>query len=435
MGHRNCAIGAETGHAVADVWEEARKALDVVSWSRTAAPVHYQWTKYERELHPETLAVLRDTVYEQAGWFVGGPFKTLDREALWREGFVRQLPDGGWVYEGPDASVFLSDRFAEFHCFEIATDTARADEIGLRFQPTARRDLPEIAGTFWLDRLSGELRTLEFQFVHLPHDVREDGVGGHIEFQRLPSGLWVVARWWIRMPLEVRFSHVILFKEEGAAITAVRGADQRPVTLGAPGVVMGVTYDSLGPAPRPLSGAEVVLEGTPYRTLTDGQGFFAFRGIPTGTYHLTLDHPDLETAPPLSWSRSITVFPEDTVRLSLGIPSSETLWEATCPGYPPADDHIAITGVVRFDGLRKPAAGATVAVQRPHRRPLSEGDGPVRALSTVLADQRGHYAICGVAPHVAITLRAAVRDAESDIVTVADVASRFVRLDLVVRRQ
>jgi hypothetical protein len=224
-GEQRCDTRGEAGQAVVDVWEEARKALEVVVWSSDAAPLQYRWTRYVRDLHPQTLEVLDETVYEESGRFADSPFKTLAPEALWTEGFVRRRADGGWVYEGPDAAVLLSDQFAAFHCFAVVTDSIDDDVIGLQFRPVGGHRVPEISGTFWLDKMSGELRFLQFRFVQLPDRVSDERVGGRVEFQRLPSGPWIVSRWWVRMPLEARFGVVVLFREEGAVVREVRDAD------------------------------------------------------------------------------------------------------------------------------------------------------------------------------------------------------------------
>ena len=53
--------------------------------------------------------------------------------------------------------------------------------------------------------------------------------------------------------------------------------------------IAGYLMDASG---QPLDGREVALQGTSYKTRSDGSGFFAFSGLPPGSYQLSVtDHP------------------------------------------------------------------------------------------------------------------------------------------------
>lgn len=431
-GDQRCDPRREAGEAVVDVWEEARKALELVSWSPEAIPLDYRWIRYVRSLHPQTLEVVDDTAYERSGRFADSPFKTLTPEALWTEGFVRRLPDGGWVYEGPDAAVFLSDQFAEFHCFAVVADSLDGDLIGLRFRPAPGRRVPEIAGTFWLDKSSGELRTLEFRFVQLPNRVRDERVGGRLEFRRLPNGPWIVWRWWVRMPLNVLSGIVTLFREEGAVVREVRDADGRAIASDAAGTVTGVAYDSLRLVPGPMGGAEVALAGTSYRTRTDEQGRFALSNVTAGTYRLAFDHPDLAHTPPLARPTPISVLPRDTIDVWLGVPSRETLWRAICPDVSLTDEVAALTGVVTVDSSGDPAIGATVAAHG-WRGSGPPSDAIYGHVVSAVTGQDGRYVICGVEADGTFVVRAALGNAESEEGAVLTAKGWISRKDLVLR--
>lgn len=445
-GERRCETPAAAGAAVVGIWEEARKALSAVTWTRTAARYRFRWIEYARTLHPRSLQTRDESSSEGEGVFVRGPFGTVNPEALWILGFVRELDGGGWEFEGPDAPVLLSDRFAGLHCFGVTADEKRPDLIGLAFQPVGERDLPDIAGTLWLDRHSGELRRLEFRFVQLPWDIPNDNVGGHVEFQRLPSGLWTIRRWWLRMPVlhavrgpalmggraRVRYS-IRQIKEEGALITEVRETNGRPVLQGAPATVIGAAYDSLRMAP--LIDAEVSLSATSYRTRTDPRGRFTLQ-VPAGTYLLTLRHPDLEAAPPMPASRELAVLPAETLQVWVGVPSREAWWAEHCPDVALTDGVGAITGVVSFEAMGDPAAGASVSAQArgqalsSRSQPYDVRRGEVVSLVT---GRDGRYALCGVEPDIPITLRAATGDAQTGGVVVWGEGGTIVRRDLVLR--
>jgi hypothetical protein len=53
----------------------------------------------------------------------------------------------------------------------------------------------------WLDAENSELRRLDFRYENLDLDVDTSRLGGTVEFDRLPSGAWIVRRWAIRVPM------------------------------------------------------------------------------------------------------------------------------------------------------------------------------------------------------------------------------------------
>lgn len=131
------------------------------------------------------------------------PFASIPAERLSAGGYVQTTPEGMFYYS-PDAEVLLSDAFLDDHCFR--TVDGRGDDaglIGLAFEPIRGREVPEVRGVLWLDRHSAELRFLEYNYtgLPLPWSVPTDDLGGRVEFERLPSGTWIVRRWWIRMPM------------------------------------------------------------------------------------------------------------------------------------------------------------------------------------------------------------------------------------------
>jgi hypothetical protein len=102
--------------------------------------------------------------------------------------------------------------------------------------------LPDVEGTLWIERDSGLLRWLDFRFVQLegimplasvapplegePRHPRPD-VTGRTDFQRLPNGVWIINRWWIRMPLLRRTGDRIYlsgWREEGGVVLDTRQA-------------------------------------------------------------------------------------------------------------------------------------------------------------------------------------------------------------------
>src|SRR6185295_10394123 len=104
---------------------------------------------------------------------------------------------GDTWYHGPDAELLLSDEFLGDHCFLVAASPVSSSLIGLAFEPAPQRDLPEIAGTLWIDDKTSELRSLEFGYVNAQIPQGLQNIGGKIEFSRLPNGAWIVSDWHI----------------------------------------------------------------------------------------------------------------------------------------------------------------------------------------------------------------------------------------------
>jgi hypothetical protein len=129
------------------------------------------------------------------------PFVSLSGEDLSSGGYWRTLPNDSIAYYAPDATVLLSAAFARDHCFTVAEGRGeRAGLIGMAFEPVSGRDVPDVRGTIWLDSRTFELRLVEFRYSCLPAATGNRNIGGEVHFERLPSGAWIVGRWFIRMP-------------------------------------------------------------------------------------------------------------------------------------------------------------------------------------------------------------------------------------------
>lgn len=130
-----------------------------------------------------------------------------DRSLLLTQGFVRHQPDGTVAFFAPDDADLASDEFRRAHCF---TTPRRDTVVGLaevRFVPTpARRGIPGISGSAFVDTASGEPRHVAFRY-EIPFNagiVRGDHAGGAVRVQRLDDGTWIVSDWSIRMPTGYR---------------------------------------------------------------------------------------------------------------------------------------------------------------------------------------------------------------------------------------
>ncbi|MGD2154567.1 MAG: carboxypeptidase-like regulatory domain-containing protein, partial [Gemmatimonadales bacterium] len=268
-GERVCEVPPEAGRETAAVWEEARKALSVVDWSAQQV-LRYQVLRWERRLAPHSLRVREERTWPWYWNARGGLFTTRPAEDLAEHGYVRPLPADTFIFYAPDAAVVLSESFADQHCFAVRQGRGgREGLIGLGFEPAPGRDLPDIEGVLWLDKETAELRDLEFRYKRLPLPVWDDDIGGDIEFERLPSGAWIISRWSIRSPivefydplhpLDDRY-RLAAVREDGGAVVDIRTRDGERVRRSVGATLAGIVYDSTRAAP--LAGARVYLVGT-----------------------------------------------------------------------------------------------------------------------------------------------------------------------------
>ena len=221
-----CGGDTRDGDRVAALWEEARTALVATQISLRDRLFRARVTHYVRELEPKSLRVLSET-RSQATGVIGRPFATLAAESLSARGYWIPRADGGVTWYGPDADVLLSDAFLRDHCFSAVTPGRnRRGLVGLGFTPVAGRAVPDVAGTLWLDATSFELRFVEFTYSQVRPGIDSAAVGGEMHFAKLPSGAWLVRRWFLRLPVFARLSSPVATEETTSPWVLVR-----PVTL------------------------------------------------------------------------------------------------------------------------------------------------------------------------------------------------------------
>lgn len=425
---RRCVVRPQEGLATAELWNEARKALNATQLTqmaqaarRTRRDPHrfaVRWRTFERDLEPRSLAIRSEEQVEMEGEAVT-PFVSADPEVLASSGYVKgDLMKGGTVF-APDAAILLSDRFLDTHCFRIqAPEKDRRDDlIGLAFEPLrltnggAERRV-EIRGVLWLDRSSAELRYLEYGYVNLPFEADAERAGGRLEFRPLPDGRWIVWRWYIRTPgLERRkavFSTqptdwqmtVVRVREQGAELLQVMPAGTARVSRAA---MTGIVFDSLRGAP--LAGARVFLSGTSLGAVTGADGSYAIDSIPPGKYVVSVLAPRLDSLllePP---AREVVLSAADAKQVELALPSPRTLAAQLC-GEPMADTASIVLGFVRDTGETR-ASGATVRAE--WTTITRQGTTALRTEPTLIettVSGRGRYALCGIPAGIRYTVRA-----------------------------
>jgi hypothetical protein len=196
-----CVRRADQAGRVASLWEEARTALTATQVSLRDRLVRARVVRYVHELDAQNLRVEAERMRRQTYGVVERPFFSQSGEVLSRGGYWRVLPNDSITYYAPDADVLLSTTFARDHCFAVAEGRGdQAGWTGISFEPVAGREVPDVRGTLWLDSRTFELKLVEFRYSRLPVATTNRHIGGEVRFARLPSGAWIVERWFIRMP-------------------------------------------------------------------------------------------------------------------------------------------------------------------------------------------------------------------------------------------
>ena len=406
-GNRRCAVRPGAGLATATLWEEARKALAAAEFSGQGGLFRYDVVRWERDLSVDGGVVTRDLRQTHAG-VSELPFVSVPPEELSLHGFIRDMEGDSLVYAAPDAGVLLSDQFLNDHCFRVATGSDSA-LVGLEFEPTAGRAVPDVHGVLWLDRASAELRRVEYRYVNGPPESRSPRVGGSVEFERPPGGPWIVRRWAIRMPIAelvtrplrvdgserlTQSINLVGVHEAGGEVTSARLAGEAGggaiVHAGEPAWVEGVVWDSVARAP--LSGAHVFLSGTGVDGVSGADGRYRLEAPAAGTYAVTFSHPALGPVSAAVAPRTVTAVAGQTARADLAVPSPARVAAALCPANTRRAHGGVVTGRVVGVGTDSVAVRATWQRIVTGTRVMSGSSN----WTETRPDAAGFYVLCGV---------------------------------------
>lgn len=215
----------------------------------------------------------------------------------------------------------------------------------------------------------------------------------------------------------------------------VGAVPSRADAQGAPRVVRveGIAFDSL--TNKPLSEAMIALVGTGRTATSDAKGRFRLDSIPEGVHTITMLHAAFDSLGLSGATVSVSVR-NGMPKVILAVPSFATLWRAACGDTPAPKDSALIYGSI---GAADGGALAPRAMVEASWVDLVGGGkslaeiGQRRWRRRVEVDERGEYALCGVARGVPLTLRASPSIDDSVNVTmlqVEAVASRVYRKDL-----
>ena len=281
---------------IARLWDDARIALMATEISMRDSLVPRRLVRFVRNLNPETLEIQSELLYDFSAPRGARPgFTSPPGDSLSQVGYWRRVNKSNFKFYGPDANALLSQAFVEDHCFSIAADDNRPGHIGLSFEPVEYRrgSPPEIRGVVWLDSLTSELRSLDFNWLKFPIRGPTENLGGEVRFMRLPTGSWLVHRWRLRMPqevvvpdskgrLQVASTRRFGILEEGGFVDSPRLRDgERPAAIA------GTVRDGDG---KLLAGARVAVTGTPRSATSDFRGRYLIDSVPPGVRMVTVEH-------------------------------------------------------------------------------------------------------------------------------------------------
>jgi hypothetical protein len=430
---RRCIVRPQEGLAAAQLWDEARKALNSTQLTQMAQAAarsrrdphrfFVRTRRVTRDLDPETLRARHEEQVEMEGETIT-PFVSAAPETLDRNGYIDGSMETATTYYAPDAAILLSDRFLDSHCFRVESGPRdREDLIGLAFEPIdltrnggKRAGRVDVSGVLWLDRASAELRYMEYHYVDLPIAVPNEAAGGQLEFRPLPDGRWIVWRWYIRAPrLERRqvrvdpaaASHLegrtelVGIRENGAEVVEVMPSGSRQPQMAA---LVGNVSDSLRGTPLP--GARVFLSGTSLAAISSADGSYAIEGIPPGRYSvsvLTSRFDSLLLEPP---AHVLSLSAGEQQRLDFAIPSRRGISSRLCVDAAPTDTLALLLGVIRDTSAATAPGAAVQARWTEFTKPISDrvASRPVTVETT--AGPGGRFALCHLPPGTQITVRA-----------------------------
>ena len=273
--------------------------------------------------------------------------------------------------------------------------------IGLSFEPTEDRGVPDVSGVLWVNPENAELQWLDYgyEFLDVPGSER---LGGKIRFEGLPGGTWIVREWYIRMPLltfsGARRPSLFGLKEEGGLVMRLSSTRGDGVHDSEEGIIEGVVLDPDGA--EPVEEVVVLLDDSA-SVVTDRDGRFQFATLAEGYYGLRVLNPVLD---PLGFSTEpvfLEVNPGGVTSARLQSISLDAVYDMMTErcGYSSFSKYEGILAGFARLYTGGPALGGQISVW--WREALAGSVGPeVRVwtppLTTTDLSEDGVFLLCGV---------------------------------------
>jgi len=225
----DCVPGAAAG-PVAALWEQAARALRIRTVVEEAGLLEVRGVRYVRML--DNAYRVRQGILNEDPFT--GPFMPFPAFVAGAgHSFVAPDSTGALQYQVPSPAVLLSQAFLASHCIDrVLADKATPDRVGLRFRPVRDQQAVGIEGVLWLDRETGDITVLEYEYRG-PRELVPRGARGLVDFARGPDGVPRVSRWWLRVPRVFETSHTVDGRSERNTTLVESGAlafgrDEKP---------------------------------------------------------------------------------------------------------------------------------------------------------------------------------------------------------------
>lgn len=415
------------GTAIGDMWTEIKKALTASALTESQGQVPLDVDLYERILDRDGAVLSEHT--EQRNRIARRPVLGISWDQI--DTTRRNDASGTDVFRAPDAGTLASDQFVRSHCFAAIRGYGPETGLaGLEFKPSRVGGLPELTGVLWIDPKTSSLRSLNFDYVNLPIPLRIARTSGRLEFDQLPSGQWIVPRWYIRMPRLARVSggdarsaprdSLIGYQEVGGLArpagsprpTATPAVNSSPIGSAPAGggtTIVGFVFDSS--TSRGLANVQVWTGGGRYRTTTNSSGRYELPVDGALNDSIVFDHPRLRLLQVSDRVQRISVPAGARAQASIIVPSYATLRATICGRNATGTEAQGMmAGYVR-DAAGKPIARAHVWAAWPVQ--WVEQNGRLVASNrqmTVETDtnSEGAYLMCGFTRGAQITTKVGV---------------------------
>ncbi|MEP6831758.1 MAG: carboxypeptidase-like regulatory domain-containing protein [Gemmatimonas sp.] len=411
---RACKISPDSGTLIANVWEETRKALLSSMIAEQSEAPDIERVNFERYVDTAGVIVNLDASIDRSKSFRA--YTSWSPDSLALHGYV--IIDGNvFAMVGPDATTLFSDSFAGTHCFTLidGVDT-HADDIGLAFTPVKsnNKDKVDISGTFWVNRSTWGLRSVEYSYMGSLFDKDSQLAGGSrpgglVEFGSLTSGQWLVTNWRIARPIidpAYQFANkfgtqirglsgvalVVGIDESGGFVTNISHNDTTQLHRSLPALSLQlVSHDSLVSA----SGAQVRITGIDTVFTPDQNGRVVLPGFLDGKYFVSTTFPSVSSFARVAVDKLVTVSGAD-VLVSIEAPTMNTVVRTSCGPGADFKTKSALVGTLLVNQRVRP--GVSLIVQWPTHGQSDESGLHVNAvvLREVVTNSDGRFVVCEV---------------------------------------
>jgi len=423
--------GANASTNAVELWEQAKAGLLATVVARETKPAKMQALTYKRITTTTDERVTEQSTQLTSGYSNRPFIAPAEASFFARRGFMQE-DAAGRLYSAPDADVLLDEDFAATHCFHIeGADPEHPGQIGLAFAPARGRDaLVDVAGVIWMDRITPQLRSLDFLYTGLEPAATRARSGGHIEFRTMENGLTFIERWRLRLatllvaersrdvasgiPNERRNRadfRVADLRESGGVVLAASwpdGTNWRDSLSGLTGSVVQLHL------PISIPAAVVSLSGTDAETQTSSNGSFELSPVVPGRYTVVVTDTTLaEYAAPRSTKLTADIVRGRLTTIRVELPPLVDVIRDVCREQRMPRGTSMIIGRVILPGATRPSGRVLARWQANYNNgsPVTSENGLGRAVAVNGAEQRvdlddaGHFVVCGVARERPIHLR------------------------------